>query len=42
MDMERDHDTLVELGTVTEDTAGEGGPAFEPGGRMPHPGLAQD
>ncbi|WP_337180532.1 benenodin family lasso peptide [Sphingopyxis granuli] len=40
--MERDTNDLVELGAVTEDTAGDGGPAFEPGGRMPHPGLTQD
>lgn len=40
--MDRELNDLVELGTVTADTAGEGGPAFEPGGRMPHPGLAQD
>lgn len=40
--MEREPNDLVELGTVSKDTAGEGGPAFEPGGRMPHPGLTQE
>ena len=34
----------VSTGEVTtfDDTTGEGGPAFEAGGRMPHPGLQQD
>ncbi len=40
--MERDTNDLVELGAVTEDTAGDWGPVFEPGGRMPHSGLTQD
>lgn len=33
---------LIELGQVSADTAGDGGPAFEMGGRMPHPGLQPD
>lgn len=40
--MERDNDTLAELGSVTRDTAGDWGLYVEAGGRMPAPGLVQD
>lgn len=40
--MERDTETLVELGSVTCDTAGDWGLYVEAGGRMPTPGLSQD
>lgn len=35
-------DDLVELGTVTGDTAGDWGLPLEAGGRMPMNGLDQD
>lgn len=40
--MEREANDLVELGSVTTDTAGGDGLWFEAGGRMPRPGLDQD
>ena len=40
--MERDNDTLVELGSVSGDTAGDWGLYVEAGGRMPTLGLVQD
>ncbi len=40
--MEREAENLVELGNVTDDTAGDSGVVFEMGGRMHVPGLAQD
>lgn len=40
--MEREAENLVELGNVTDDTAGDWGVVFEMGGRMHLPGLAQD
>lgn len=40
--MERDNDTLVKLGSVSGDTAGDWGLYVEAGGRMPTPGLVQD
>ncbi len=40
--MERDTNNLVELGSVSADTAGDDGLWFEAGGRMPRPGLEQD
>ena len=42
MTMERETDQLVELGTVSEETAGEAGLPIEQGGRMLWPGLVQD
>lgn len=40
--MEREPNDLVELGTVTADTAGDWGPPFEPAGRMPRAAIEQD
>lgn len=40
--MERETENLVELGSVSDDTAGDWGVVFEMGGRMHVPGLAQD
>lgn len=40
--MEREPNDLTELGSVTSDTAGDGGPLFEPAGRMKIPGLEQE
>lgn len=40
--MKRESENLVELGSVSGDTAGDRGVAFEVGGRMPVPGLSQD
>lgn len=40
--MERAIDELVDLGTVSGDTAGDRGLPIEPMGRMPVPGIAQD
>jgi hypothetical protein len=40
--MERETENLVELGRVSDDTAGDWGIVFEVGGRMHVPGLAQD
>lgn len=40
--MERELNDLVELGTVTADTAGDWGPPFEPAGRMPRTSIEQD
>jgi hypothetical protein len=42
MTMEREPRELVELGTVTTDTAGDEGLPIESGGRMLRPGLVQD
>ena len=42
MTMEREPQELVELGTVTTDTAGDEGLPIESGGRMLRPGLVQD
>ncbi len=40
--MERETENLVELGSVSDDTAGDWGMAFEVGGRVHVPGLVQD
>jgi hypothetical protein len=40
--MERETENLIELGSVTDDTAGDWGVVFEMGGRMHGPGLVQD
>jgi len=40
--MEREPNELVELGTVTDDTAGNAGPPFEPAGRTYSAGIEQD
>ena len=40
--MQQLSDDLVELGSISDDTAGDWGPPFEPAGRMLRPGLAQD
>lgn len=40
--MEREANDLIELGSVTSDTAGDEGLHFEAGGRMPQPGLVRD
>jgi hypothetical protein len=40
--MEREPNDLVELGTVSADTAGDWGPPFEPAGRMLRPAIEQD
>lgn len=40
--MERETENLVEVGRVSDDTAGDWGIVFEVGGRMHVPSLAQD
>ncbi len=40
--MERETENLVELGSVSDDTAGDWGVVFEVGGRMHVTGLSQD
>lgn len=40
--MERETDDLVDLGTVSGDTAGDRGLPIEPMGRMPVPGIEQE
>lgn len=40
--MEREANDLIELGTVSADTAGDWGPPFEPAGRMLRPAIEQD
>lgn len=40
--MEREIENLVELGSVSDDTAGDRGVGFEMGGRVHVAGLAQD
>lgn len=42
MTMERETNELIELGTVTADTAGDWGPPFEPAGRMLRPAIEQE
>lgn len=40
--MERAANEIIELGTVSGDTAGDDGFLIEGGGRQPRPGLEQD
>ena len=44
--MERDHVEydagLIELGSLSEDTHGDGGFYWEIGGLQPHPGISAD
>lgn len=40
--MERESNDLVDLGTVSGDTAGDRGLPIEPNGRMPVPGIGLD
>lgn len=40
--MELEESSLVELGTVSADTAGDWGPPFEPAGRMIRPAIEQE
>jgi hypothetical protein len=40
--MEREPKDLVELGSVSTDTAGDDGLPIESGGRMLRPGLTED
>lgn len=42
MTMEREPKDLVELGSVSDDTAGDDGLPIESGGRMLRPGLTED
>ena len=42
MEREPEANDLLELGTVSGDTAGDFGLPLESGGRMTRPGLAED